>query len=469
MSRWLKRLKPLSRRAKLVRSRILRFDELENRRLLRSAILGDVVTLSVPVQQLEAEHARWADEAIVKTSTETIARELAYQSNQDEGEGEDDGWEYEDEASVYTIPIANNSQQARSDSSSQLPAPNPVSSGGSLSTLTYVPVTVPVVLFHDNEEIIAIRAGNAYWIGHVIVLETGREADEVAPTKKDLPASDAQPIAAPAEKAITTTPALTTKDAVEKGESEAADTALGADHLTSQGTGDGRGVPGPSPAQSGLTTPVAAPMNQKEAGSDVAQVESPDANSAAMFALPQAGDEKLAEAGASEESPATVSIPTTQVDNASGNAGWVRTGARPDWSAPAESRQRDTTRATQLPTHARHTARDQVFASSGDESQSATRWPLRAALSPDLAALERALRHLLADCGQIGSDVADWFTRPDISHWTLAATIALIAAEIVRQRAQRPRPNEYDPAYDGAEVSLRLFPELLGVPIDMRP
>ncbi len=193
--------------------------------------------------------------------------------------------------------------------------------------------------------------------------------------------------------------------------------------------------------------------------------ESLSTTSAAVFPRHLQGEEPFPTADAGKESPATIRKPSTDADEVLESRGVTRTGAGPDSSSRAESWRRDTTRST----HARHAAHDQVFASSVDESRSVTRWPLRAALSPDFAALELTLQHLLANGREIGEDVTDWFTRADVSHWTLTATIALIAAEIVRRRAQRSRSNESDPAYDGADVSLRLFPELLGVPPCVRP
>ena len=136
---------------------------------------------------------------------------------------------------------------------------------------------------------------------------------------------------------------------------------------------------------------------------------------------------------------------------------------RPSLTA-AETLSRHAPRRVETPPGSHQDERAWIFAALAPESYGTGNWRLRDALSQDLAALETALQDLLADSGEIGRDVADWVLRPDVIHWTLAATIALVAAEIIRRKAQRSRLNEQQPPSDGADVSLRLFPELLGLP-----
>jgi hypothetical protein len=130
---------------------------------------------------------------------------------------------------------------------------------------------------------------------------------------------------------------------------------------------------------------------------------------------------------------------------------------------------RHTLRHAKTPASSYQDQHARIFAALASESYSTANWRLRDALSQDLTAFETALQDLLADSGEMGRDMADWFMRPDVIHWTLAATIALLAAEIVRRKAQRSRFDEQPPPSDGADVSLRLFPELLGLPPSVRP
>jgi hypothetical protein len=130
----------------------------------------------------------------------------------------------------------------------------------------------------------------------------------------------------------------------------------------------------------------------------------------------------------------------------------------------AESLSRHTLRHVETPPGSHQDEHARIFEALAPESHGTGNWRIRDALTQDLVGLETALQDLLADSGEVGRDMADWFLRPDVIHWTLAATIALVAAEIVRRKVQRSRSSEQQPPSDGADVSLRLFPELLGVP-----
>jgi hypothetical protein len=109
-----------------------------------------------------------------------------------------------------------------------------------------------------------------------------------------------------------------------------------------------------------------------------------------------------------------------------------------------------------------------VFAALASASPDTAVGRLRDALSQDLAALEAALQDLLADRAELGRNLTDWFMGRDVFRWTVAATIALVAAEIVRRKAQRAHADAADPAGDSEDVSVRLFPELLGLPPRVR-
>jgi len=90
-------------------------------------------------------------------------------------------------------------------------------------------------------------------------------------------------------------------------------------------------------------------------------------------------------------------------------------------------------------------------------------WRLRDTVPQNLTALETALRDLLADTCEVGGDVVDWLLSPDVIQAILAGTIAVLAAEIVRQKLQQARADEALPG-GCLDRSLGLFPEFAGLP-----
>jgi len=93
-------------------------------------------------------------------------------------------------------------------------------------------------------------------------------------------------------------------------------------------------------------------------------------------------------------------------------------------------------------------------------------WRLFDALTPDLSTLETALLHLLHRDDETADGADAWFLTSPVVRWALAATIGLLAAETIRRRVKHAHSSREVPAYSQEDVSLRHFPELLGLPPD---
>ena len=319
------------------------------------------------------------------------------------------------------------------------------------------------------DSVIAFRVGNAFWFGSVVVLDVSGTHDDDASAEEATPATNIARTANGADKTIAASPTRTTKDDLGEGESSAPETDVRTDREAQQPSGGDETVTSQSPGQTGLANLVAAtasPMEEKAAANlDQKDAVSPTALSTRITqgdgTLASADEETQSQtpsrtkAGSSSE---TLEMSSRRVD-----------GPQRHPLTAAASVSRHTLRHAETPPSSYQDQHARIFAALAPESSGTDNWRLRDALSQDLAALETALQDLLADSGEMGRDMADWFMRPDVIHWTLAATIALVAAEIVRRKVQRSRSNEQPPPSDGADVSLRLFPELLGLPPGARP
>ena len=91
MSRWLTWPKRRSRRRRFIRSRILRIDELENRRLLCGTLLDGSVGESFQHDESEIEDHVETDERDDLLREATVSHGAVVDSG--EAEGEDDGWD----------------------------------------------------------------------------------------------------------------------------------------------------------------------------------------------------------------------------------------------------------------------------------------------------------------------------------------------------------------------------------------
>ena len=108
--------------------------------------------------------------------------------------------------------------------------------------------------------------------------------------------------------------------------------------------------------------------------------------------------------------------------------------------------------------------RDYVLAAHAASFHATETWQVRDVLTPDLLALEIALDHLLSEPTLVSRSVADWYSKLDAFDCSLAVAIALLAAEVARRQVSRRdhRPKATTDQRNG--VDLRLFPELLGLP-----
>jgi hypothetical protein len=427
MSRWVTWAKSRSRRRRSVRRRILRIDELESRRLLCGTLLGGALERSFQDDEFESEDGFEADEGDDLPLAATLGRAAVVDSH--DAEGEDDGWEDETESWTYTIPAARRSNN-----------PAPVGS------------------------VIAVPAGNAFSFFSVVVLDVSGTEDEDAPVENVTPATNVPNQANGVDETIAASPTRRTEDESNEAESSASETDVQTDRETIRPSDGDQPAASPSPGQTELTDPAAAtpsPMEEKT----VANLDRgvPVNPAAPSNRIPQ-DDGRLASDAEEQRSLApsrttgdgsseTVEMPSRSLDGPQRHA-----------SSAAASPSRHTRRHVETQPGYDYGERGWLFAALVPGSYGTSNWRLREALSHDLAALETALQDLLADTREMGGNMADWLLSPDVIHWTLAATIALIAAEIVRQKAQRSRSVEQPPPCDGMDGSLRLFPELLGLP-----
>jgi hypothetical protein len=412
MLRWWNWGSRRSRRQKSVRTRILRIDKLENRRLLYSPLLGGSVERSHQHDESESEDRFEIDDDERATILGTAA---VVESHDAEGEGDGwesqaDGWEGEADSRIYVILAAPvGSKQVPAGSPESPTAQKQVSPDTSLPTTATVP--------------------------------TASEIGKSAGSGKDL---------AEAESSASEADIQTDRDALQSsdGNQPAARPSTGQTEIAI------------------LDAATAIPIEEKaDANPDPKVAGSPTGLSAPMTA----GDGRIALGGEERQSQAANRA------KASGSRAALEMP-----SPPLDGPQRHALTATErlshhplrpmkIPPNASPEGHAQIFAAMAAESSGTGNWRLREALSQDLAALETALHDLLADSGEMGRDMAGWLLRADVIHWTLAATIALLAAETVRRKTQRPRSIEHQPPHGGVDISLHLFPELLGFSLAAKP
>jgi hypothetical protein len=207
-------------------------------------------------------------------------------------------------------------------------------------------------------------------------------------------------------------------------------------------------------------TTAKPPANQAEAHRAENHRAIPDK----MASLIDRGEERIQPGDTDKKSLAVGPRPAMDADDTLA----VPARSRRDSPPVKENLPHRTLRHTEIPPGSRDRGPDRVFAALASASPDTAVGRLRDALSQDLAALEAALQDLLADRAELGRNLTDWFMGRDVFRWTVAATIALVAAEIVRRKAQRAHADAADPAGDSEDVSVRLFPELLGLPPRVR-
>jgi hypothetical protein len=112
---------------------------------------------------------------------------------------------------------------------------------------------------------------------------------------------------------------------------------------------------------------------------------------------------------------------------------------------------------------------DAIFAALGSGSHSRRDEQLCDKLPENLLVIERALQVLFGDRGELGRNLADWFTGPEVLRGVVAAVAAFVSAEVIQRERRRSRSTPQVPAVDGDPASLRLFPELFGLPPGVKP
>ena len=188
MSRWVTWAKSRSRRRRSVRPRILRIDELENRRLLCSTLLGGSLERSFQDDEFEIEDRFETDEGDDLPLAATWGRAAVVDSR--DAEGEDDEWEDETEDWTYTIPttpISSNQVPAGSGDSST--APSQVSPGNLFPTTATASSASELGESAESDSVLAFRVGNAFWFAPVVVLVVSGTHDEDASAEEDTPAT----------------------------------------------------------------------------------------------------------------------------------------------------------------------------------------------------------------------------------------------------------------------------------------
>ena len=474
MLQWFRSFKRHSRRPNRFRPRVLRIDELENRWLLSSAPFG-----YSPEQLLGGEYEFEigdgfdAHESSIVPQNATLSYFPVFEHGEredddheehedDRWEHEDDVWEHEDEYWLAAVLVDNafgNGQALAAD----FVADDEDTDAGDDDTGKHVDeYSLPAVLVNDafgNGQVIATDPvaegeGAEAEDDGALVGSIGGTTDEVEDLATTGPTTS-------------TSPTRATQDDIEEADPEepdlgeadhrASETIVEETHETLSDGNDEERVTDPSAEQVGLASLDAETEEQSENDSDANQPELQEANAAEVVARDNVADE---ENGSFSPSPkgAVDAGDTSEVP------GFGLDGARQDPSTEAENPDGPTTRRVQLPSDSGDVRQARLFASSVTEFRNGDNWRLRDVLPQDLAALERALQNLLADGREMGRNLTDWFMRPEVLRWIAVISVALIAAETARRQAQRSQSNDDPPADEGQDVSLRLFPELFGLP-----
>ncbi len=84
------------------------------------------------------------------------------------------------------------------------------------------------------------------------------------------------------------------------------------------------------------------------------------------------------------------------------------------------------------------------------------------ALSGDLKALETTLKNLFAGRVDNRGELIDWIANLDAFDWTIVAAIALLTVDAARRKRHPSLENRAFP-FDGQDELLRLFPEFFGI------
>ena len=233
MSRWLTWSKSRSRRRRSVRPRILRIDELENRRLLRGTLLGGSFEEAFEHDEFEIEDRFEADERDDLPRGTTLSRDAVV--DLDEAEGEDDEWEDDDESEPWSY--ANPATPVRKNQ-------------------------VPM------DSVIAFRVTNAFWFGSVVVLDVSGTRDDDASAEEATPATNFARPANGSDKTIAASPTRTTNEDPGEAESSAPETDVRTDREAEQPSGGDETVTSESPAKTGpenLVAATASPVEEKAA------------------------------------------------------------------------------------------------------------------------------------------------------------------------------------------------------------
>lgn len=95
-------------------------------------------------------------------------------------------------------------------------------------------------------------------------------------------------------------------------------------------------------------------------------------------------------------------------------------------------------------------------------SDAASSWQLCTALPADFGAMETTLKNLFATSRDHRGDLLGRIRQLDAFDWTLVVAIALLSADVARRKKQSPLASNAFP-FEGRDEWLWLFPEFLGV------
>lgn len=421
-----------SRRPRFVQRRVLGIDRLEDRRLFCCSLVDGTLERSFQDEDWDSEDQLESDserDLLLAASRTRVAV-----ARSDDAEGENDEWDDEDEDWEYPIPTApigrDQLAEGESDESeTQVPAsPSQlVPDSGSRPQGDDLGET------DESEHLVAARTRTVISFVSVVIRDQNALPDRDDSTVAEVDAADNGTSAS--------------------GEGKRTASASSEGERTASASGEGENIASASgEGESAAAVPVRTPDRT------VAAAES----RSVAAATPRPAEVKESPARASSVTREDVS--GRDVDEPSQGLAEASRQAMP----PLEQQSRGELRPAGNPPANHRAGHASNWAASFSGFLGVDVSQLRDTVPQDLTALETALQDLLADSCEVGWDVVDWLLSPDVIQGILAGTIAVLAAEIVRQKWQQARAVE-PPLGDGLDRSLGRFPELLGLPPGRNP
>ncbi len=419
MSRRSARNNGRSRRPRSVRRRVLRIDRLEGRRLFHSSFGDDSLEHSFPDEEWEGDEQFETDsEHDLRLAAGPSRVEIARfgDTKSEDAEGEDDDWEdsdWEDETedleSLVPTPPTGWTQDAAGESG-ESESQEPVSPGQLVPNSDSLPQGDDLAETEEPEHLAASPTGTAVSFVSIVVRYVKVSPERDDSTVAEVAAGDEETAASGGEEASVT-----------------------------EASGENENV---------AAVPVQT-QDRIEAEADAKSLEADSPRPAEVKASPPPAETGTRERVAGQD----VDVPRLELVE-------VPRQAMP----PVEQQSGSEWRSAGIPPADRRSGHASTLAASFPGFLGVDAWRLRDTVPQDLTALETALRDLLADSCEVGWDVVDWLLSPDVLQGILAGTIAVLAAEIVRQKLQQARADATPPE-DRLDCSLGLFPEFVGLPL----